>query len=238
MINLFLAMVTLLSKTSEVLLQTMSRSGGPSAFLKQGLSINHLVLPADRQVEEGSPVITYGDGPCCEDGGQPRGGVYVETYFGTKSDEVSLFAEGHVHLCGWITGGTVEVRLASGAVGGVGKKVAIDDGGLEDQIPERMLSIISGGSPELSMGIELNFPIFKLMDTQYVLDNTTTAALLDDQLLPKTRRRHGEDPKVNVQGPENITDGCWKLMFEILKDSIEHDIKLMVEDGHGQEGVR
>ena len=49
---------------------------------------------------------------------------------GMKSDEVSLFAEGHVHLCGWIAGGTVEVRLASDAAGGVGKKVAVDDGGL------------------------------------------------------------------------------------------------------------
>ncbi len=49
---------------------------------------------------------------------------------GMESDEVSLFAEGHVHLCHWIAGGTVEVELASDCVGGVGKKVAVDDRGL------------------------------------------------------------------------------------------------------------
>ncbi len=115
-----------------------------------------------RQVRQGFHVITYGDGPRRADGGQPRAGVHVETYFGvgnllhlvhefdiaslltgepesefvdvgeasTESDEVSLFAEGHVHLRRWIAGGTVEVGMASDCAGGVGKKVAIDDGGL------------------------------------------------------------------------------------------------------------
>ncbi len=96
------------------------------------------------------------------DGGQPKAGVHVETYFGVgnllhpmhefdkvsllmgqlesefldvgktgmESDEVSLFAEGHVHHCHWIAGGTVEVELASDCVGGVGKKVIVDDRGL------------------------------------------------------------------------------------------------------------
>ena len=40
------------------------------------------------------------------------------------------------------------------------------DGIFEDQIPEKMSSIISGGSAKLSMGIELSFPIFKLIDVQ------------------------------------------------------------------------
>ncbi|KAK0445248.1 hypothetical protein EV421DRAFT_2018441 [Armillaria borealis] len=36
------------------------------------------------------------------------------------------------------------------------------------------------------------------------------ASSINNQLPPKTGRRRGEDPKVNVQGPENIIDACWK----------------------------
>ncbi len=62
--------------------------------------------------------------------GQPESEFLDVGETGTKSNEVSLFAEGHVHLCRWIADGTVEVKLAGDAVGGVGKKVAVDDGGL------------------------------------------------------------------------------------------------------------
>ncbi len=62
--------------------------------------------------------------------GQPEAEFLDVRETGTKSDEVSLFAEGHVHLCRWIAGGTVGVGLASDGAGGVGKKVAVDDGGL------------------------------------------------------------------------------------------------------------
>lgn len=77
---------------------------------------------------------------------------------GTESDEVTLLAEDHVYLFGWIGGGAVDVGLAGDGASGVGQKVAVDDGCLgvdegmfENQIPERMSSINSGGSAELSM---------------------------------------------------------------------------------------